>query len=77
MGNVCNIGRKSTRKVLTQEEEENKKEKNREDSRNHRHSLDEQIVPIPPQQIPDVEDEEDNATLRNLVIGEMIFFVHY
>ena len=64
MGNVRNRGRKSTRKVLTLEEAENKKEKKREDSRNRRHSLHEQIVPIPPQQIPDVEAEEDNATLK-------------
>ena len=41
-----------------------KKEKKREDSRNRQHSLHEQIVPIPPQQIPDVEGEEDNATLK-------------
>ena len=41
-----------------------KKEKKREDSRNHQHSLHEQIVPIPPQQIPDVEAKEDNATLK-------------
>ena len=46
------------------EEVENKKEKKREYSRNHRHSLHEQIVPIPPQQIPDVEAEEYNATLK-------------
>ena len=39
------------------------KEKKREDSRNRQHSLDEQIFPIPPQQVPDVEAEEDNATL--------------
>ena len=41
-----------------------KKKKKREDSRNCRHSLNEQIVPIPPQQIPNVEAEEDNATLK-------------
>ena len=35
-----------------------------EDSRNRRHSLNEQIVPITPQQIPDVEAVEDNATLK-------------
>ena len=40
------------------------KNKKKEDSRNRRHSLHEQIVPIPPQQIPDVEAEEDNATLK-------------
>ena len=61
---VRNRGRKSARKVLTLEEAENKKEKKREDSRNRRHSLHEQIVPIPPQQIPDIEAEEDNATLK-------------
>ena len=49
MGNVCNRGRKSARKVLTLKEAENKKEEKREDSRNHRHSLHEKIVPIPPQ----------------------------
>ena len=49
MGNVRNRGRKSARKVLTPEEVENKKEKKREDSRNCRHSLHEQIVPSPPQ----------------------------
>ena len=64
MGNVRNRGRKLARKVLTLEEAENKKEKKGEDSRNHRHSLHEKIVPIPPQQIPDVEVEEDNATLK-------------
>ena len=40
------------------------KEKKREDSRNRRHSLHEQIVPIPPQEIPDIEANEDNATLK-------------
>ena len=55
MGNVRNRGRKSTRKVLTPDEVENKKEKKREDSRNRLHSLDEQIVPILSQKIPDVE----------------------
>jgi len=64
MGNVRNRGRKSARKVLTPEEAENKKQKKREDSRNRRHSLDEQIVPIPPQEIPDPEAKEDNATLQ-------------
>ena len=46
MGNVRNRGRKSVRKVLTPEEAKIKKEKKREYSRNRRHSLDEQIVPI-------------------------------
>ena len=64
MGNVRNRGRKSARKVLTFKEAENTKEKKREDSRNCRHSLDKQIVPIPPQQMPDVQGEEDNATLK-------------
>ena len=63
MGNVRNRGRKSARKVLTLEETKNKKQK-REYSINRQHSLHEQIVPIPPQQIPDVEAEEDNATLK-------------
>ena len=40
------------------------KNKKREYSRNHWHSLHEQIVPIPPQQIPDIEAEEDSATLK-------------
>ena len=66
MGNVRNRGRQSSRKVLTPEEAENKKEKKRKDSRNRRHSLHEQIVPIPPQQIPDVEAEKDNATLKEV-----------
>ena len=48
------------RKVLTPKEDEKKKEKKRKDSRNHWHSLHEQIVPIPPQEIPDVEAKEDN-----------------
>ena len=39
------------------------KKREREDSRNHWHSLDEQILPIPTQQIPDVEAYEDNAML--------------
>ena len=64
MGNVRNRGRKSARKVLTPEEAENKKQKKREDSRNRWHSLDEQIVPIPPQEIRDLEAKEDNATLK-------------
>ena len=41
-----------------------KKKKKREDSRNRRHSLHEKIVPIPPQQIPNIKVEEDNATLK-------------
>ena len=41
-----------------------KKEKKREDSRNHRHSLDEKIIPIPAQQILDIYAEEDNTTLK-------------
>ena len=64
MGNVRNRGRKLARKVLTLEKDENKKEKRREDSRNRQHSLDEKIVPIPTQQVPDIEAEEDNATLK-------------
>ena len=64
MGNVRSIGRKSARKVLTLEEAEKKKEKKRQDSRNHQHSLDEKIVLIPAQQIPGVETEEDKATLK-------------
>ena len=28
--------------------------------------MDEQIVPIPPQQIPDIEAKEDNATLKEV-----------
>ena len=63
MGNVCNRGRKLARKVLTQEEAR-KKRKKREDSRNRRHSLHEQIVPIPPQHILHVEEEQYNATLK-------------
>ena len=66
MGNVRNRGRKSSRKVLTPKEAENKKENKREDSRNHRYSLDEQILPIPTQKIPDVEAEEDNETLKEV-----------
>ena len=49
--------------MLTPKETENKKEKKREHSRNRRYSLEEKILPIPAQQIPDVEAEEDNATL--------------
>ena len=64
MGNLHNCRRKSTRKVLPLKEAENKKEKKREDSRNRQHSLDEQILPIPTQQIPNVEAEEDNATFK-------------
>ena len=64
MGNVRNRGQKLARKVLTPKEGENKKEKKREGSINCRHSLHEKIVPIPPQQILDVEAEEDNATLK-------------
>ena len=66
MGNVCNRGQKSARKVLTLEEAKKKKEKKSEDSRNRQHSLHEQIVPIIPQQIPNVEVEEDNATLKEV-----------
>ena len=64
MGTVHNRGRKSARKVLTLEEAENKKEKKRGDSRHRQHSLDEKILPLLTQQIPDVEGEEDNATLK-------------
>ena len=49
MGNVRNRGQKSARKVLTLKEDKNKKEKKRENSRNHQHTLVEKIVPIPPQ----------------------------
>ena len=76
MGNVCNRGQKSARKVLAPEEVENKKEKKREDSRNHRHTLVEQIVPIPPQQIPDVEAKEDNATLKEAGYTEVDILIH-
>ena len=38
MGNVCNRGQKSARKVLTPEEAEKRKRKKREYSRNHRHN---------------------------------------
>ena len=51
-------------RLLTPEEAENIKEKMREDSINRRHSLHEQIVPIPPQRIPDIEVEEYNATFK-------------
>ena len=71
MGNVHNRGRKSARKVLTLEEAENKKEKKREDSRNCQHSLHEQIVPIPPQQIPNVDAEGYNATLKEVCYMEV------
>ena len=64
MGNVRNRGQKLARKVLTLKEAKKKKEKKSEDSRNCRHSLNEKIVSIPPQQIPDIEAEEDNATLK-------------
>ena len=64
MGNVRNRGQKLARKVLTLKEDKNKKKKKRENSRNHQHTLVEKIVPIPPQQIPNVEAEEDNATLK-------------
>ena len=64
MGNVRNRGQKLARKVLTLEEAENKKEKKREDSRNHCYSFDEKILPIPAQQVPNIEAEEDNATLN-------------
>ena len=50
--------------MLTLEEAENKKQNKRKDSRNCPHSLHEQIVPIPPQEIPDIEAKEDNATLK-------------
>ena len=47
------------------------KNKKREDSRNCRHSLHEQIVPIPPQEIPDLEAKEDNATLKEASYTEV------
>ena len=52
--------------MLTLEEAENKKDKKRQDSINRRHPLHEQIVPIAPQQIPDIEAKEDNATLKEV-----------
>ena len=64
MGNVLNRGQKLARNMLTLEEFGNKKEKKREVSRNWWHSLDEQLLPIPAQQIPNVEVEEDNETLN-------------
>ena len=67
MGNVHNRVQTSARKVLTPKEAENKKEKKREDSRNCRHSLDAKILPIPAQQVPNIEAEEDNATLEEAV----------
>ena len=71
IGNVHNRGQKSAKKVLTPEEAENKKEEKREDSRNRQHSLHEKIVPIPPQQIPDVEAKEYNATLKEASYTEV------
>ena len=53
------------------------KTKKREDSRNRRHSLHEQIVSIPLQQIPDVDAEEDNATLKEAGYMGDNFLVHY
>ena len=50
--------------MLTLEEAENKKENKREYSRNHRHSFDEKILPIPAQQVLNLEAKEDNATLK-------------
>ena len=47
------------------------KNKKREYSRNRRHSLHEKIVPIPPQQILDVEADEDNATLKEAGYTEL------
>ena len=37
-----------------------------EDSINHQHSLDEKILPIPAQQVPNVQAKEDNATLKKV-----------
>ena len=51
-------------RCLHQNKQKIKKKKKREDSRNRWYSLHEQIVPIPPQQIPDVEAKEDNSTLK-------------
>ena len=65
-GNVCNRDWKSARKVLTLKEAKNKKEKKRKDSIKRRHSLDEKILPISDQQIPDIEAEEHNTTLREV-----------
>jgi len=69
MGNLRNCRRKSARKVLTPEEAEIKKEKKRANSRNRRHSLDEQILPIPAQQIPDIEADQNNALLMEVGYG--------
>ena len=63
--------------MLTSEEVENKKEKKREYSRNSRRSLDGKILPIPAQQIPDVEAEEDNATLKKDGYKGMLLLIHY
>ena len=77
MGNVRNRGRKSARKVLTLEEDENKKENKRGDSINHQHSLDEKNFPFPAQQLPGVEAKEDNEALKEDGYRGDDILVHY
>ena len=80
MGNVRNKGRKSTRKVLTLEEAKKKREKKREESRNHRHSIDEQILPILAQQVKQnnsienamLDTPEQESKRRNLIVDNTI-----
>ena len=59
------------RRCLHRKNLENEKEKKREDSINCRHSLDEKIVSILAQQIPDVEAKEYNATLKEVGYKEV------
>ena len=61
---MCVIEVESQRGRCLHRKKLKKKKKKREYSRNRRHSLHEQIVPITSQQLPDIEFEEDNATLN-------------
>ena len=77
MGNLRNRGCKSARKVLTMEEDE---EKEREESRNHRHSINEKILSIPTQHVKKknsientmLDTLEKESKQRNLIVENTI-----
>ena len=79
MGNVHNRVRNSARKVLTPEEAE---KKNREESRNRQHSIDEKILPILTQQVKQnnsientmLDAQEQESKWRNLIVENSMYY---
>ena len=59
--------------MLTLEEAKKKREKKREESRNRRHSIDEEILPIPSQLENTILDTlEEELKQMNLIVGNTI-----